>query len=1019
MTELTVPPGRGATLALFELISKAKAGDQLRPVTVVVPSSYVGLTFRRLLPFLPAGAPYFQDGSSRSGRGLVNVSFLTARHLGDELGLAGLCGDQRAPLTFQVWLAAARSVLADPPASLAEIAEHPSTAEALAHAFSELEGCSLTAVQTLSRRDGRGAAVARSYLETLAMLEPYFYSKRDELGAIGDLVKEEAGRLFLSRTLGQMILFAPGQLSWMERQTMHSLQLASRSTQPDHEPQTVRIELPSESAIPPFVQLTAASDPDREVRLALERSLGLSEKAGRPQIPLWRQGVLYPRHGPYADLLNHHLASAGIPAYGPGTSTLDRTMAGSCLLAMLDLALGGWRRDQLFDLLGRLPTAWLGHREPASSTTFLTGTQLSRWELVAMEAGVQCGLDQWSQRLRGFANRASHRASSSLPRDQATQAAKELNAFIVRLGDALKPPARASWSDLARLSVDLLELTLDATRAHESWPMPEQDAYQQVLRALDGLRVLDRAAKAGLAETAPTLGNLRSAIGSAMARWQVHTGSFGHGVLVAPMDMALGLDLEAVFALGLSETYLSRRAGQDPMISDADRLSTAGELPVRATGQREVLAWIAGAIGAANTLSVGSWPRFELGQDVRHVRCQWVWTSSSHKSLQRSALSIGDLDRSTLARWVSTNHLPEDHWLSEAKGLQRGFEMIRCRQTSTPNRYEGFVGTLALSLLPASPTLTPTAIERYARCPMSYLLGDVLGLGKPSPPEELEAIEPTERGSLIHDILRQWVAERIGGEATATRLVEIAGELFNQYEADGAARPGLPWALEKKSILRDLKEVALRDSLSPLAVEIPFGSAYGPGALRLDLSSGESVYFRGRIDRIDRRPGSDQALVVTDYKTGRRHRPEGDTDRLARGTLLQLPIYALVAAREFGNDGALYMRYWYVTARERFFEDTDRVDEALLERLGEIVTTAVSSIRNGVFPAHPGQAVPFAGTWENCRHCPFDAICPSDRDKRWKTLACSPEASGYTSLAEPPGMGLPTATTPQDEPSVG
>ncbi|MCL4422576.1 MAG: hypothetical protein M1115_05330 [Actinobacteria bacterium] len=238
MTELTVPPGRGATLALFELISKAKAGDQLRPVTVVVPSSYVGLTFRRLLPFLPAGAPYFQDGSSRSGRGLVNVSFLTARHLGDELGLAGLCGDQRAPLTFQVWLAAARSVLADPPASLAEIAEHPSTAEALAHAFSELEGCSLTAVQTLSRRDGRGAAVARSYLETLAMLEPYFYSKRDELGAIGDLVKEEAGRLFLSRTLGQMILFAPGQLSWMERQTMHSLQLASRSTVNPARPRT-------------------------------------------------------------------------------------------------------------------------------------------------------------------------------------------------------------------------------------------------------------------------------------------------------------------------------------------------------------------------------------------------------------------------------------------------------------------------------------------------------------------------------------------------------------------------------------------------------------------------------------------------------------------------------------------------------------------------------------------------------------------------------------------------------------
>ena len=46
---VTTPYGRPALEALRDAVAKAKAGDPLAPVTVVVPANHVGVTARRLL----------------------------------------------------------------------------------------------------------------------------------------------------------------------------------------------------------------------------------------------------------------------------------------------------------------------------------------------------------------------------------------------------------------------------------------------------------------------------------------------------------------------------------------------------------------------------------------------------------------------------------------------------------------------------------------------------------------------------------------------------------------------------------------------------------------------------------------------------------------------------------------------------------------------------------------------------------------------------------------------------------
>src|SRR5688500_18039118 len=98
--------GPAAAVALRDAVADAKAGEPLAPVTVVVPSTHVGVASRRLLSSGSLGPV------TGAGVGLAAVTFLTTYRLAELLGAATLAGQGHKPVSTPVLAAAMRAELA-------------------------------------------------------------------------------------------------------------------------------------------------------------------------------------------------------------------------------------------------------------------------------------------------------------------------------------------------------------------------------------------------------------------------------------------------------------------------------------------------------------------------------------------------------------------------------------------------------------------------------------------------------------------------------------------------------------------------------------------------------------------------------------------------------------------------------------------------------------------------------------------------------------------------------------------
>src|SRR5205814_3703873 len=117
--------------------------------------------------------------------------------------------------------------------------------------------------------------------------------------------------------------------------------------------------------------------------------------------------------------------------------------------------------------------------------------------------------------------------------------------------------------------------------------------------------------------------------------------------------------------------------------------------------------------------------------------------------------------------------------------------------------------------------------------------------------------------------------------------------------------------------------------------------------------------FGGRVDRIDR-SADGRKLVVLDYKTGSDRNytvidaEHEEHDIVARGELLQLPIYALAARAQFPDAEAAEAYYWFVGQRGAIDMKGGPIDDVAAERFESVVRTIVDGIEEGLFPARPG-----------------------------------------------------------------
>jgi ATP-dependent helicase/DNAse subunit B len=278
-----------------------------------------------------------------------------------------------------------------------------------------------------------------------------------------------------------------------------------------------------------------------------------------------------------------------------------------------------------------------------------------------------------------------------------------------------------------------------------------------------------------------------------------------------------------------------------------------------------------------------------------------------------------------------------------------------------------------------------TELEAYAQCPYKWFYERVVR------PEGIDGeLGAMEQGSLAHRVLRR-VYERLpqntGSRRVTRDTLEMSLELADAVFAEEAAPPRTPPALtlmeeeELRRVLRTVRELLVSDAdfllgFEPTGLEVSFGREDEPEA---DL--GEFA-LKGSIDRVDLGAGG---LVIMDYKRGGEKTP----GVVAKRRLLQLPLYAAVAAERFDQPVvAAFYRYLGARGRARgFYLDgavgeeglvsTDRLLSA--EEVRGAIAVGLEAAKRAVEGIRRADIAPDDPAEDACKYCSAASFCPRGR----------------------------------------
>ena len=324
---------------------------------------------------------------------------------------------------------------------------------------------------------------------------------------------------------------------------------------------------------------------------------------------------------------------------------------------------------------------------------------------------------------------------------------------------------------------------------------------------------------------------------------------------------------------------------------------------------------------------------------------------------------------------------------------------------------------------PSDRIFSATELERYAYCPYQYFLNKVL---KVQPLEEVELeIDYMQRGQTAHELLAEFhrrVNQSAGGPQSPVALAPADYErLLTETIAETLSQPG------RDSLADAMREIDRRILIEwlqsyrqqhekydaqgkdcdrpprPALFEVSFGKTLREGdappstAEPFELAShGQTVRLAGRIDRIDLGEVRGQTVFnILDYKTGGGTR--FSLEACQRGTVLQLPLYALAAAELILNDrDALPWQagYWYLSgdgfkprqALQMYELAEDHLGpsetwESIRGILSNTVVGLVQAMRQGQFPV-------WSDDPECTGRCPYKTVCRINQirslEKTWR-----------------------------------
>jgi len=992
------------------------------------------------------------------GIGVTAVSFLTVYRLAELLGSSRLAGAGRRPVSTPVIAAALRAALARDPGIFRNVASHSATETALIEAYRELRDLSDSALNSLARTSARASDVVRLHRAARVTLEPDWYDEEDLLDAAAAAVGFEGSAM---ESLGRLVAYLPERLSQhgarliravAERSEVVVLAGTTGDARADAEvDRSIRLiggteagRLADDFTLEEVVdtdrtRIITVSDCDDEVRAAVRAVV----EAARAGTALDRISILHASPEPYARLCHEQLSAAGIAHNGAAVTPLTSRIAGRTLLQLLALPEGGFRRDDVFGWMAGARLHVRGRPVPVTA-----------WERISREAGVVAGREDWDRRLATFADDCDVKAalarsdpdsaSESADRHLANaEKARALREFALGVIDDLEQAAapgrpwgqRVNWAH--RRTKELIGD--DGRRAR--WPMVEQKAADRVERALDRLGCLDAIEKSVELDVFTRTFELE--LEADLGR----VGRMGEGVLVGPVSMGVGLDLDLVVVLGLAEGLFPVPTRDDSLLPDHEREKVGEELPLRSQRverqHRQLLAALAGA--RRHVLCV---PRGDLRRNIDRVPSRWVlqiagaiagksWSSadllradapwlehvaSFDAGLRRMPFPASEQEHRLRSLMVqgSTRLAPSAFAAVDDATLISGAAVVDYRRSERFTRFDGNLAGLSVPS-PADQVTSATRLELWASCPFAYLLHNLLHVEEVENPEDQLQISPRDRGSLIHQVLEQFIDEVLDRQpndipgpsepwsrADRARMLQIGETWCTWYEARGLTGRAIFWQRDKKHILDDLGRFLLADSIQrsatgtqPIAAELAFGLPGAQvGVVPLQLPDGRNVYFRGKADRVDR--AADGTVHVLDYKTGAsqdyQDLSKGNPD--AEGRKLQLAVYGQ-AARQFVGDLAVPVlaEYWFVSAKGRFARVGYFVTPDVLERVGRTLAAMAAGIEAGVFPNHP--TATSTTPWVECAYCDPDHLGVVELRRRFERKQADPAMAAFVGLARP------------------
>ena len=293
--------------------------------------------------------------------------------------------------------------------------------------------------------------------------------------------------------------------------------------------------------------------------------------------------------------------------------------------------------------------------------------------------------------------------------------------------------------------------------------------------------------------------------------------------------------------------------------------------------------------------------------------------------------------------------------------------------------------------------LTPTAINRYMRCPLMFYYTYACGLREPDAPID-ETIDNRIFGNIFHEasqkiyarlmdksrqIMKGDVEQLLNNRIDIERAVDeaISKELFKCKPSERLELNGLQLINREVIIHYIMRLLEIDRNLAPFYIE----------GLEIDVKSTVSTQYittmiGGRIDRLDRiNKDGIEIIRVIDYKTGSRQpRPLTDVD-------------AIFAPESLQNHSDYYLQAFLYSCIVRAQHPTIPVSPALLfiqhssgpdydpticfgrtpindvadysKRFTELVTEKIDEIFN------PQIAFVPTDDRNRCRNCPYKQLC--------------------------------------------